>query len=100
MIIHIKKILIDFKSTTSIIKFSAKWCRPCKTITPIYCALSDEFSKINFYEVDVDEIDDISSKYNISSLPTFIVLTDGIETSRLVGSDPKKLRELIEKASV
>jgi thioredoxin len=96
----IKKDLIDIKINTSIIKFSAKWCRPCKAITPVYSALSDEFKSIKFYEVDVDEVDDISTIYNISSLPTFIVLINGVEKSRLVGADPKKLRELVEKASV
>lgn len=96
MIIHLKKV---FKGPNlSIIKFSAIWCRPCKTVSPVYQSLSEEFKDIKFYEIDVDESEDLSS-YSIKSLPTFICFKDGQEIKRMTGSDPKKLREFVSSLS-
>jgi thiol-disulfide isomerase/thioredoxin len=39
----------------AIFDFTAKWCGPCKMITPVYESLAAEFPSISFYKVDIDK---------------------------------------------
>jgi len=56
-----------------LIDFSATWCPPCKVMTPIFRALSEdpELSEIGFYECDVDEETEVAALFSVSSIPTF-----------------------------
>jgi thioredoxin 1 len=75
-----------------LIDFFAPWCGPCKRIAPLYEELSKKYTKVTFLKVDVDESEDIASKYSVESLPTFVFLKNGVEVKRIEGAD---LRELI-----
>jgi thioredoxin 1 len=57
--------------------FSAEWCPPCKVMKPIFEHFSNDqdLSHIQFCEVDVDEQPEISGAYNVSSIPTFLILS-------------------------
>ena len=71
--------------------FTASWCGPCKRMTPI---INEKFTKINnldIYKIDIDKNDSICSKYNIKSVPTFILIKDKQVKMRFSGSDPIKL---------
>ena len=56
--------------------FSAEWCPPCKVMKPIFEHFSadQDLSHIRFCEVDVDEQPELSGAYNVSSIPTFLIL--------------------------
>ena len=47
---------------TVCVQFSAKWCGPCKRITPEMNKLAEENKSIEFYYVDVDEWEEIVVK--------------------------------------
>jgi len=83
----------------SIVDFSADgWCKPCKTLTPILEKLSIEYSgKINIYKVDVDEESEITSSFNIRSVPTILFCKINEEPKITSGVLPEhKLKEIIE----
>ncbi|MBR1743145.1 MAG: thioredoxin, partial [Lachnospiraceae bacterium] len=66
----VKKISQDeFEQTQSgvaVVDFSAVWCGPCKMVAPVLEELSEELDgKINFFNVDVDENQDLAEKYGI-----------------------------------
>lgn len=88
-----QKTLNDNKA---IICFSATWCGPCKKIKPLYHELADDNKDINFYEVDIDDKEELVIKYNIKSIPTFILLKNGNKISELVGSNINELSILIK----
>ncbi|KAK9734181.1 hypothetical protein RND81_04G120900 [Saponaria officinalis] len=71
--------------------FSASWCGPCKMIAPYYCELSEQYPSLTFLTVDVDEVTDLSTSYEIKATPTFFFLKDGQEIDRLVGSNKAEL---------
>ena len=48
--------------------FTATWCGPCKTFKPVIIELIEEGYSIEI--IDLDEQQDISVKYRISSAPT------------------------------
>jgi thioredoxin 1 len=73
-------------------KFGAKWCKPCKTIEPIYDQLSLIYSHCIFLSIDVDNINLIKVK----SLPTFSLLKDGQYRELFSGADQKLLIRYVQ----
>ena len=70
-----------------IIYFAATWCGPCRGLSPIM----DELAfRVNVQKVDVDNSKDEVHKYHVKSVPTLVLLEDGNETKRLVGSQTEK----------
>ena len=60
--------------------FTASWCGPCKMFKPVILELVSEGHPIEI--LDVDERQDLASKYGIMSVPTVLVfepLGDGTE---------------------
>ncbi|XP_019464161.1 PREDICTED: thioredoxin H9-like [Lupinus angustifolius] len=78
-----------------IANFTAKWCGPCKMIAPYYCELSEKHPSISFLLVDVDELADFSSSWDIKATPTFFFLRDGEEIDKLVGANKPELEKKI-----
>lgn len=81
------------KADKAFIKFGAEWCGHCKNMQPVIEELSNEHTDIPFYEVDCDEQMDICRELKVMSLPTFIVMKNGVEVKKLIGEQPKELLE-------
>ncbi|TKY69004.1 Thioredoxin H9 [Spatholobus suberectus] len=78
-----------------IANFSATWCGPCKTIAPYYSELSEKYPSIMFLLIDVDELTDFSTSWDIKATPTFFFLKDGKEVDKLVGANKPELEKKI-----
>lgn len=89
--------LQDNQDKLVIIYFTAKWCGPCKSISPYYAELSGEFTNCIFLKCDVDECQDVSDACNISSMPTFIFIKNMNKLEKFSGVDRIKLRMVIEQ---
>lgn len=73
-----------------ILKFYADWCNPCKNFSPIIEEISKtEFDDTTFLSVDVDKHNNISSKYNISSIPAVVALNNNKEVGKIIGQKSK-----------
>ena len=74
----------------AIVKFTAIWCSPCKTLNPILQELSKEYvDKIKIYEIDVDQEPELSTLFNIRSVPAMLFCTNTNKPSMKVGALPK-----------
>jgi thioredoxin 1 len=75
--------------------FSATWCGPCKAFKPIMNEIVGEGYSVQF--IDVDQSQDLATKYGVRSVPTTIIEENGMEVDRFVGSIPKQqvLQKLI-----
>lgn len=64
------------KSKYVLVDFTATWCPPCKMMSPIIDAFSEDIDlqKITFIKVDTDQEADLSAEFGIMSLPTFLLL--------------------------
>lgn len=84
------------------VDFYADWCGPCKLTSPIIDELAADESyknKIKFVKVDVDANQELSSTYNIFSIPTFMIFKDGKPAHQLVGArDRGGFEEEIKKS--
>jgi thioredoxin 1 len=75
----------------TVVDFWAEWCGPCRMIAPIIEELSVEYKeKALIGKLNVDENPEVSIKYGIRSIPTILVLKDGQEVARQVGTTSKK----------
>lgn len=87
-------------SAPVLVDFWATWCGPCQMMGPIVDELAKEYegrpAKIG--KCNVDENGDLAAKYNVMSIPSFILFKNGEAVDRLVGGVPKeKLQAMIEK---
>lgn len=83
----------------AIVYFTAKWCPPCKMISPVYDELSAKYEGIEFAKVDVDELDETAAKAGVRSMPTFYAFNDGDLQRHLSfsGADERLLNEVLEE---
>ena len=78
------------------VKCSAPWCGPCRVIAPYYDQLATENKDNVFISLNVEDCESTAISLKISGLPTFVVLKDGKEVSRVVGANKKKLNAVTE----
>ena len=70
-----------------IIFFGASWCGPCRAFKPVMESLQSELP-IQF--IDVDSSPQTAAQYNVRSVPTTIVVQNGMEIGRAVGAKTKE----------
>lgn len=68
-----------------LIDFFAEWCGPCKMLLPIINDLEKTWTKGKIIKVNVDELPELSEKFNVQTIPTLVYLKDGKEVDRTVG---------------
>ena len=82
------------------VDFWAEWCGPCRMVGPIVEELSGDFDgKVKFVKVNVDEANELASKYNVFSIPTLIILNKGEVVAQQVGAASKDTsKNMIDRA--
>lgn len=74
----------------AVIDFSAGWCGPCKMLAPLLEEVSEEYGdKVAFYNVDVDDNQNLAMEYNVTSIPALAILKNGELADMQVGFCPK-----------
>ncbi|OIT28817.1 thioredoxin h-type [Nicotiana attenuata] len=64
-------------------------------IAPFYCELSEKYLSLMFLTVDVDELTEFSSSWDIKATPTFFFLKDSQQIDKLVGANKPELQKKI-----
>ncbi|XP_072956509.1 thioredoxin H2-2 [Typha angustifolia] len=82
-----------------VIDFSASWCGPCRFIEPAFKALAAKFTDAVFVKIDVDELSEVSRKWRVEAMPTFVLVKGGQEVSRVVGAKKDELERKIHMFS-
>ena len=82
------------------VDFWAEWCGPCRMVSPVVEELSNDYDgKVKFVKVNVDEANELASKYNVFSIPTLAIFNKGQLVSQQVGAASKdSYKNMIEKA--
>ena len=74
------------KNQLLLIDFWAEWCGPCKSMHPVFTRMAKKYKQVRFARVNVDDAQDIAVKYDVQSIPTFIMFKNGEIVNRMVGA--------------
>ncbi len=74
-----------------LIDFWASWCGPCRMMSPVVDEIAGEMKdSVKVCKINIDEEQNLAVKYNVMSIPTFVVLKNGKEVGRTVGVQDKQ----------
>ncbi|QVQ50334.1 thioredoxin [Spiractinospora alimapuensis] len=82
-----------------LIDFWAGWCGPCRQFAPVYEQASDQHSDIVFAKVDTEDQQELAASFDITSIPTLMVVRDRTVIYNQAGALPADaLENLISQA--
>lgn len=84
-----------------VVQFHARWCGPCKLLSPRVATLEKEFAgSVDVLRVDVDESPELAAEAGVRGVPALVVYRDGKEVRRHVGLlDESGLRTLFRSGN-
>ena len=79
-----------------LVDFYADWCGPCRMMAPIVEEIAKELEgKVVVAKLNVDDNPDIAARFQIFSIPTFILFKNGKIEEKIIGAVGKE--SLLEK---
>ncbi|RJQ32974.1 MAG: thioredoxin [Actinobacteria bacterium] len=81
-----------------LVDFYASWCQPCQSMKPIIEELAASVDSIKIGQLNVDDNPNTAEKYQVMSIPTFIMFVDGKAEKVVMGSmNKEKIKENFNK---
>ncbi|KAH0628376.1 hypothetical protein JD844_009452 [Phrynosoma platyrhinos] len=80
-----------------VVDFSATWCGPCKMIKPFFHSLVEKYPDVMFFEIDVDDAQEVAAHCDVKCMPTFQFYKNNKKVHEFSGANKEKLEETIKK---
>lgn len=75
---------------TTIVDFYADWCGPCKVLGPVLDKIAADNPEINIVKVNVEDNSDLSTEFEVRSIPAVFIFKNGELTDKFVGAKNKE----------
>jgi len=88
-------------SSPILVDFWAEWCPPCKMIAPVLDELASEYQgKVKIGKVNVAENQQLAAQFNVTAIPTLLVIKNGQVAEQMVGAKSKRdLKASLDRAT-
>jgi thioredoxin 1 len=85
---------VEGASELVLVDFGAEWCGPCRMMAPTVEALAQEYAgRVKVVTMDSDTNLQTVTKYNVRSLPTFLLFKGGQPVDQVIGAVPRPVLE-------
>ena len=74
---------------TVLLDFYADWCGPCRMVSPIVDAISEEHPEYKVGKINVDEENQLTTTFGVMSIPSLFVIRKGEVVNQAVGARTK-----------
>ncbi|MFJ2022132.1 thioredoxin [Streptomyces nodosus] len=72
-----------------VIDFWAEWCGPCRKFGPVFERVSEKHDEIVFAKVDTEAQQELAQAFEITSIPTLMIVRENIAVFRQPGALPE-----------
>ena len=73
-----------------LLDFYAPWCGPCQMVSPVLEEIAAENPHIKVGKINVDDEPALAKRFRTYSIPTLVVIKDGVITQQVVGARSKQ----------
>ncbi|MEU7895660.1 thioredoxin [Nonomuraea sp. NPDC049152] len=76
-------------SIPAVVDLWAPWCGPCRMVSPALEQVAGELAgQVKLVKVNIDDSPGISSRFEVTAVPTLLVMRDGEVIGRQAGAAP------------
>lgn len=77
--------------------FSADWCQPCKRMKEPLQRIQLQYPDVTFESINIEDDNklDFVNKYQIKTIPSYVLVKNSQEVSRVNGANISNLEELL-----
>ncbi len=80
------------KHSLMLIDCWAAWCGPCRLLAPTIDELARDYAgRVTVGKLNVDDNPLTAERFSVMSIPTLLIMKNGVEVDRVVGCVPKEL---------
>jgi thioredoxin 1 len=76
-----------------LVDFTAAWCPPCRAMKPVLAEIAAARPDVRVVHVDVDSSPAAAARYEVLSMPTFVLFRGGVPVMRVIGARPRRRLE-------
>lgn len=82
---------VTASSVPVLVDFWATWCGPCQMIAPIVAELAESYAgRLKVAKINVDDEASLAIAAGIQSIPTLLLIVNGVEKERIIGYRSKE----------
>lgn len=81
----------NISSGLILVDFWAERCGPCRMLSPVLEGLSQKIEGVQFSKVNIDEEQELASRYGIMSIPTVMIFKDGQLVDKVIWLNPENV---------
>ncbi len=74
---------------TVLLDFYADWCGPCRMVSPLVDEIAQENPQFLVGKINVDDEPELAQAFDVSTIPTLVVIKDGKIVNQAAGARPK-----------